>query len=111
MNATCILCQLKKYMEAAIATGDDAAATAFCHELIALYAASPKDYTSPVFAERCREHLVAQCGFGIAALHNSFAWCLSRKFYLRGGYNPRSQTAYKNPEFIHTVMCISCSAV
>ena len=47
MNATCILCQLKKYMEAAIATGDDAAATAFCHELIALYAASPKDYTSP----------------------------------------------------------------
>ena len=47
MNADCILCLLKKNLESAIATGNDAAATAFARDLVRLYAEAPEDYTSP----------------------------------------------------------------
>ena len=48
-DAECLMCQMKRQVDAARAYGDDERAMAFAHDLMKMYLAAPKEVASPWF--------------------------------------------------------------
>ena len=51
-DAECLMCQMKRQVDAARAYGDDERAMAFAHDLMKMYLAAPKEVASPWFTHK-----------------------------------------------------------
>ena len=51
-DAECLMCQMKRQVDAARAYGDDERAMAFAHDLMQMYLAAPKEVASPWFTHK-----------------------------------------------------------
>ena len=51
-DAECLMCQMKRQVDAARAYGDDERAMAFAHDLMKMYLAAPKEVASPWFTRQ-----------------------------------------------------------